>query len=155
MGADPGDWRRRWLAYNCFAGIVSKLKHYSTSTDGIDDVEGLRVKLGNAGYENFLDFALKTKELFVKKLTEFQFSRSAQEMQCLLLAEVYTRFHYLVWPAICDGRTQEEIQALVQTDIISPLSDMLGENVLNIYTDELTGILYFLTGNCHLHWATF
>jgi hypothetical protein len=89
----------------------------------------------------------------VKKLAEFQFSRSAQEMQCLLLAEVYTRFHHCVWPALCEGRHQDEIQTLIQKHIIDPVSQMLGENVLNIYTDELTGMLYFLTGNCHIRWA--
>jgi hypothetical protein len=137
-----------------FSGIISKLQHYSSSTDGAGNVEGVKTKLGKAGYDNLLEFALVTKEMFVKKLTEFQFSRSAQEMQCLLLAEVYTRFHHYVWPALCEGRGQEEIQVLVQTQIINPLSEMLGENVLDIYTDELTGMLYFLTGNCHIRWAT-
>jgi len=137
-----------------FSGIIAKLQHYSSSTDGANNVEGVTLKLGKAGYNNLLDFALATKEVFVKKLTEFQFSKSAQEMQCLLLAEVYTRFHNCVWPALCDGRSQGEIQILVQTHIISPVSDMLGENVLGIYTDELNGMLYFLTGNCHIRWAT-
>jgi hypothetical protein len=136
-----------------FSGIIDKLQHYSSSMDGVGDVEGVKTKLGKAGYDNLLDFALVTKEMFVKKLTEFQFSRSAQEMQCLLLAEVYTRFHHCVWPALCEGRGQEEIQVLVQAHIINPVSDMLGENVLDIYTDELTGMLYFLTGNCHIRWA--
>ena len=136
-----------------FSGIIAKLQHYSSSTDGVGDVEGVKTKLGKAGYDNLLDFALVTKEMFVKKLTEFQFSRSAQEMQCLLLAEVYTRFHHCVWPALCEGRGQEEIQVLVQKHIINPVSEMLGENVLEIYTDELTGMLYFLTGNCHIRWA--
>jgi hypothetical protein len=136
-----------------FSGIIAKLQHYSSSTDGVGDVEGVKLKLGKAGYDNLLEFALMTKELFVKKLTEFQFSKSAQEMQCLLLAEVYTRFHHCVWPALCEGRSQEGVQDLVQTHIINPVSEMLGENVLDIYTDELTGMLYFLTGNCHIRWT--
>jgi hypothetical protein len=70
-----------------FCGIIAKLQHYSTSTDRVGDVEGLTVKLGKAGYDNLLEFALQTKELFAKKLTEFQFSKFAQQMHCLLLAE--------------------------------------------------------------------
>lgn len=136
-----------------FSGIIAKLQHYSTSTDGVGDVEGVKTKLGKAGYDNLLEFALVTKEMFVKKLTEFQFSKSAQEMQCLLLAEVYTRFHHFVWPALCEGQGQGAVQALVQQFIINPVSEMLGENVLDIYTDELTGMVYFLTGNCHIRWA--
>jgi hypothetical protein len=120
----------------------------------VGDVEGVKAKLGKAGYDNLLGFALMTKEMFVKKLTEFQFSRSAQEMQCLLLAEVYTRFHYCVWPALCAGEDQKKVMSLVQTHIINPVSEILGENVLNIYADELTGMLYFLTGNCHIRWAS-
>lgn len=137
-----------------FCGIIAKLQHYSTSTDGVGDVEGLTLKLGKAGYDNLLDFALRTKELFAKKLTEFQFSKSAQEMHCLLLAEIYTRFHHSVWPALCNGKCQEEVLALVQSEIIRPVSELLGENVLDIYSDELSGMLYFLTGNCHIRWAS-
>lgn len=136
-----------------FSGIIAKLQHYSSSTDGVGEVEGVTLKLGKAGYNNLLEFALATKEHFVKKLTEFQFSKSAQEMQCLLLAEVYTRFHHCVWPALFEGRSQGEVQILVQNHIINPVTEMLGENVLDIYTDELTGMLYFLTGNCHIRWA--
>lgn len=136
-----------------FSGIVHKLQHYASSTDGVGDIEGVKLKLGKAGYNNLVDFALTTKELFVKKLTEFQFSRSAQEMHCLLLAEVYTRFHHCVWPALCAGEDQQKVMGLVQANIINPVSEILGENVLNIYNDELTGMLYFLTGNCHIRWA--
>jgi hypothetical protein len=44
--------------------------------------------------------------------------------------------------------------ALVQSQIISPVSELLGENVLDIYPDELSGMLYFLTGNCHIRWVS-
>lgn len=136
-----------------FSGIVRKLEHYSTSSDGLTPVEGVKTKLEKAGYDNLLEHALETKEHFVKKLAEYQFSKSAQEMQCLLLAEVYTRFHNCVYPALCAGKDQQEIQGLVQTHIIDPVSEILGENVLEIYSDDLTGMLYFLTGNCHVRWT--
>jgi hypothetical protein len=136
-----------------FVGIISKLQHFNTSADGNTAVEGVTSKLSKAGMDHFVSFAIHTKELYVKKLAEFQFSKSAQEIHCLLLAEVYTRFHYHVWPALCTGRTETDIAALVQQHIISPVSEMLTENVVDLYSDELSGMLYFLTGNCHIRWS--
>jgi hypothetical protein len=46
-----------------------------------------------------------------------------------------------------------EIKRAVQHEIIDPIEAMLGENVLDLYADEINGMLYFLTGNCHIRWT--
>lgn len=136
-----------------FTGIVTKLKRYATSIDGTDSVKGLADKLERAGYQDLLHYAMIVKEQFVKKLTEFEFSKSAQQMQGVLLAEVFTRFHHSVWPLLTAGRSQQEVMAQVQAHVIEPVMNMLGENVLSMDADELSGILFYLTGNCHIRWT--
>lgn len=135
-----------------FMGIISKLQHFSSIVDASNEVQGLESKLRDGGYDNSIGTATATKEQFAMKLAEFQFSRSAQEILSMLLAEVYTRFSLRVWPAICDNRDQAVVLELVQREIIEPISQMVDENVLELYADELTGMLYFLTGNCHIKW---
>lgn len=135
-----------------FTGIIPKLQHYSSIVDAPQDVQGLESKLRDGNYDHFVRVATATKEQFAKKLAEFQLSRSAQEILSMLLAEVYTRFNHKVWPAICDNKEQSTILAMVQEDIVEPISQMVDENVLELYSDELTGMLYFLTGNCHIKW---
>ena len=136
-----------------FQDIIPQLQHYSSKKNEPQSVSGLEAKLRAAGYEYLLEFATETKEIFAKKLTAYQFSKTAQEMHALLLAEVYTRFHHCVLPSIHDGKSQSEVQMLVEKSVIKPVSDMLGENVLKLHADDLTGMLYFLTGNCHIKWA--
>lgn len=137
-----------------FSGVIPKLQHYSSVVDSAEAVQGLEGKLEDAGYENFLHLGLTTKEQFAKKLTEFQFSRSAQEILSFLLAEVYTRFHTSVFPAIASSEPQAVVFRLVQSEVINPISELVEENVLDLYADELTGMLYFLTGNCHIKWRS-
>jgi hypothetical protein len=135
-----------------FSGFIPKLQHYSSVIDLPHDVQGLESKLREGKYDHFIRYATSTKEQFAMKLAEFQFSRSAQEILSMLLAEVYTRFSHRVWPAICESVDQGVILRLVQDEVIEPISQMVDENVLELYTDELTGMLYFLTGNCHIKW---
>lgn len=135
-----------------FAGIIPKLQHFSSVIDGPNEIQGLESKLCEGNYDHYVGIASSTKEQFAKKLTEFQFSQSAQRILSMLLAEVHTRYHNRVWPAICEGSEQKVILKLVQEEVINPISQMVDENVLELYSDELTGMLYFLTGNCHIKW---
>jgi len=136
-----------------FSGVIPKLQHYSNVIDAPEEIQGLEGKLQVAGYDSFLHLGLATKEQFAKKLTEFQFSRSAQEILSFLLAEVFTRFHTGVLPAIASDESQTVVLRLVQSEVIDPISDLVEDNVLDLYADELTGMLYFLTGNCHIKWT--
>lgn len=135
-----------------FSGVIPKLQHFSNVVDAPEAIQGLEGKLTDAGYENFLHLGITTKEQFAKKLIEFQFSRSAQEILSFLLAEVFTRFHTSVLPAISSNESHAVVFRLVQSEVINPISDLVEENVLDLYADELTGMLYFLTGNCHIKW---
>ena len=38
------------------------------------------------------------------------------------------------------------------TEIIEPTYKHLEENILDINAVEIEGMLFFLTGNCHLRW---
>lgn len=131
---------------------IDKLEHFGTVV-AEEQVIGLEQKLTAGGRTSFLEFAQRTKELFTKKLAKHQFSESAQRIHALLLAEVYSRFHNHVYPRIVAGGAEAEINLLVQSQIIDPVQAMLEENVLHLYADEINGMLYFLTGNCHIKWA--
>jgi hypothetical protein len=134
-----------------FHVMVKKLEHFSTQADEEEHLT-LAEKLERGGCKSHIEFAEKTKELFAKKLVEFQYFESAQQIHALLLAEVWTRFHRFIRPLILDGADLKAINCSVQADIIQPVQAMLGENDLELYSDEINGMLYFLTGNCHIRW---
>jgi len=136
-----------------FSETIAKLEHYQTQVPD-DPVIGVEDKLNAAGWSpQQVEFAKKTKELFVKKILEFQLSESAQRIEALLLAEVYSRFHLAIAPLIDSDAELAAINRAVQNEIINPIQEMLGENVLELYADEIDGMLYFLTGNCHIRWT--
>ena len=79
-------------------------------------------------------------------------SETAQLIYAFLLAKVYSSFQTNIYPRISEGLSEEFINQLVTEYIIKPLEDILGNNLLRIYDDEINGMIYFLTGNCHIKW---
>ena len=135
-----------------FQDTLDILKRYTNPPPG-ESVDGLETKLKNSGRSGLLGFAKRAKEVFAKKLMEHQFSEAAQEIHTFLLAEVFTRFHSLVMPAIQQKKSVEEVNMIVQAAIIDPVHGLLGDNPLQLHAEEINGMLYFLTGNCHIKWV--
>jgi hypothetical protein len=133
-----------------FRQTVERLEHYQTLTGPTLTLEE---KLTQGGRADMIEFALKTKEMFTKKLAKHSLYESAQQIHAFLLAEVYTRYHDHVYQHVCKNDPPDVINALIRTQIIDPLLGILGDNVLGHYADEINGMLYFLTGNCHIKWT--
>jgi len=131
--------------------IIDDLQHYSNPAPG-DTLIGLEAKMEEGGRSDMIPFAKRTKELYYKKLTQYQFSETAQEIHVFLLAEVFTRFHNFIHPLMGSNLSQIQINEIIQDKIINPIQDILDENVLRLYSAEINGMLYFLTGNCHIRW---
>ncbi len=135
-----------------FRETVERLEHYQTQAAG-EPTFTLEQKLCQGNRADMIRFALKTKEMFAKKLAKHALFEAAQEIHAFLLAEVYTRYHECVYYHVCRKAAPEVINALIRTHIIDPLLGILGDNVLGHYADEINGMLYFLTGNCHIKWT--
>ena len=132
--------------------LIDKLEHYSTLAEDEVEVIGLEQKLVLGGYSSLYGFAVKTKEMFVKHLTKHQFSEAAQKMYAILLVETYACFEQHVYPSIVAGLSTQQVMYLVEEHVYIYLEEKLGSNVLDLYKDEICGMLYFLTGNCHVKW---
>lgn len=131
---------------------IEKLKHFTTAVEN-EEVKGLEPKLIEGNQAALVDFACQCKELFAKKLAQYQFSEAAQEIHAYLLASVFQRYHLHVYPLVKSNKPAEEISRVIQEHIIRPINETLEDNVLDFYEDEILGMLYFLTGNCHIKWV--
>lgn len=134
-----------------FSEIVDELLHFKSNADEAEFI-GLEKKLENGNRENYLNFAEKSKEKFTKKLLRNEHSETAQCIYAFLLAKVYASFEQNISPKIKENHPEIFINELVKQFIIIPLEEILGENLLRIYDDEINGMIYFLTGNCHIKW---
>ncbi|MDR1544303.1 MAG: hypothetical protein LBS50_07875 [Prevotellaceae bacterium] len=118
------------------------------------DVIGLEEKLKNGKRENLIDWAKETKERFHKKLFKYaQLSLSAQQINAYILSNIKRTFIEEVYVLICNNTPQEQINTLITERIVKPVKAELGINLFQYNDVDIQGMIYFLTGNCHIKWS--
>lgn len=132
--------------------MIEKLRHYSVNVDD-GSVIGLKAKLEEAGLAHLHDRAARNKEAYFKKLMKHTFSEAAQTIHAAALAKTHARFEAYVTPKLAAGASDEEVLAQLHEKVVEPVETLLEDNILDLYTDEVNGMVYFLTGNCHLRWV--
>lgn len=97
--------------------------------------------------------ALEAKELFAKQLKRTTFSPAVQEIYAYILGDIHTYFNLRIKPIIAStsevGGVENAIYNLTNS-ISTQIANAPPE--LGIGTAEIVGMLYYLTGNCHLEW---
>jgi hypothetical protein len=113
----------------------------------------LTQKLSDGEREYLISCALESKERVTKKIFKYQHYQSAQEIYTYLLINIRTTFKHLIESRIKSGRFDAfEINDLVRDKIVEPFYQSVQGSSLCIDSDELYGLLYLLTGNCHIEW---
>ena len=131
--------------------FIEKIQHYTTVVD--EKVIGLQEKLKRAGYEKQFARVNYLKEKYAKELTQNELSKATQKIHAHILAKIWKLFLVNVNPAIDQGFSQVQISTIMDEKVLKPIEEMIAENnVLNIYPDDIVGMIYFLTGNCHINW---
>ena len=132
--------------------FLPELKHYmkAVKSSQIKDLEG---KLHDAGRSEQLDDASRQKELFAKHLHKHATSKSAQRIFLYLLGDLLSRFRVYVKPMIDEEAARKDIDLATFENVVSPALQSLEKNVLRLYHDEIWGMIYYLTGNCHIRWS--
>jgi hypothetical protein len=134
-----------------FSEIIEELNYYNSA--GPLEMVGLDKKLENGNRSDVIWYAKEIKEKFHKKLHRTsQFSETTQKINVYLLAAVRTCFMQEVYPLILASENRVVVDSAINERIIAPLVNDLGENLLGYDKEDIQGMLYFLTGNCHLKW---
>lgn len=134
-----------------YQGTVDRLRHYTELVIG-ETIIGLEDKLSAAHFPN-IEWAKTAKENFVKQLAMYQFSESAQMIHAHLLAALHSRFENFITPLIVAGQPIGEILAVVHSKLIEYIEEKAEDNVTELDEVHFNGMLYFLTGNCHIKWT--
>jgi hypothetical protein len=58
-----------------------------------------------------------------------------------------------IYPRVCNNEDPVLINSLISEKVINPLIVELGDNLFDFTPDDVQGMLYFLTGNCHIKWT--
>lgn len=131
--------------------MVAKLREWHERPEG--DVIGLEEKLLRGGRPDLVDFAVVAKEKFARVMLRHENSPAAQEIFAHVLAQVWVIFTELVYPRLIAKDPPDAISRLLVEDIYPRIDTLLEENPLGLDQAQIKGMIFWLTGNCHLKWA--
>lgn len=138
--------------------VIDELLLYTTKLDG---TKGLEKKLQDGGFQKmFIQKAIIQKEMYAKRATKYECYPAAQEIILSLFARIKNEFDVRIYPMIIKGADVPSIMQEVHKQIVSPILQMIetnGENDQSLYfnMDHIYGMIYYLTGMCHLNWKDY
>lgn len=134
--------------------LCEELEYFSSQVEG-DEIEGLENKLSAASKApHIIRYATECKEKFHKKLMfTAQYSSVAQDINVYILSKIRRSFLMEIYSLICSGAPEFTIQTVITERIITPVKAELGINLFNYNEDDIMGMIFFLTGNCHIKWT--
>ena len=108
----------------------------------------------------FIQKAIIQKEMYAKRATKYECYPAAQEIILSLFARIKNEFDVRIYPMIIKGADVPSIMQEVHKQIVSPILQMIetnGENDQSLYfnMDHIYGMIYYLTGMCHLNWKDY
>lgn len=140
------------------AEVMEELKDYITKLPGTKDVEE---KLTDGGFRPMrIEEAKRLKEMYAKKAMQYDCYPSAQKIILYLFAQIKHEFNTSIFPLIEDGKPLRTIMDQVRMKIVRPIMQTLDTGVshdryLNFTEDHIYGMIYYLTGMCHLNWKDY
>jgi hypothetical protein len=144
--------------------IVSKAKKNNELVDIIDDLNdyitdnpdrkiiGLENKLNNGGRDDLYRKALSLKNRFERRIAKAQLSIVEQKVFVQVLSHILSAFDQYIRPKILSNQSNETIDSAIFEKIIEPVHKAIVDFDDCITTELISGMLYFLTGKCHLVW---
>lgn len=136
---------------------LDDIKRYHTK---LPHTIGLEAKLKDGGFsQSAIDKARRLKMYFAKKSTRFQYYESAQLIDGYLFAKLCQRFDTYILPNI-ESHPLCDIRQMVYEKVVLPIIDEINANgsydrQLCYNEDDIYGMLYYLTGKCHINWKDY
>lgn len=135
-----------------FQDLVEFLDDYKRPRPG-RKIIGLENKLIAGARETDIEDATYLKARFARRFARYQLSSQHMAIHKYLLSQINERFRSKIKPYIKEGHPRIFIDAAVSDLIIQPFVDEVIEADPSIDADIIHGMLYFLTGNCHIEWT--
>lgn len=138
--------------------VFDALDYYKTKLDGTKDLEE---KLTDGGFRpSRIAEAIRLKEMFAKIAMRYDCYPSAQKIIHSLFARIKHEFDDNIFPLIESQQPLNIVMKQIRESIVIPIRDMLEANgahdtVLGFNEDHIYGMIYYLTGMCHLNWKDY
>ncbi len=138
--------------------IIDDLLYYTTKLDG---TKGMEEKLRDGGFsDRFIREAMRKKLLYAKKAEQFSNYPSAQEINLLIFADIVNAFQVYIEPMINCEAPIDVVMVQIHERVVVPIMEKINENGvddtdLHYTSDHIYGMIYYLTGMCHLNWKNY
>lgn len=135
--------------YRKFSDELNKL--FAKKISG--KLRNLEEKLIAGDRSHLIETAIESKELVQKKIQRFSHYKSAQDIYTYLLTNIKIAFKHQIESKIKSNKFElHEIDQIVEEKIIEPFFQNIQGSSLLIDKVQIYGLLYLLTGNCHIQW---
>lgn len=137
--------------------ILYDFEYYNTKRDDLD----MPSKLKDGGFnDRFIFNATKKKQKYAKKAERFKFFESAQWIDSQIFAKIKLNFDTYIEPLILDSEDLSTINKKVTEMVVNPILELINtegedDEILNYDAEDILGMIYFLTGKCHLNWTDY
>lgn len=137
---------------------IEELKYYITELPGTKPFEE---KLTDGGFsEESIEEATRLKELYRKRAQMYRNYPSAQQINLDLLSSIKNSFYTYIFPLIEEGTPLRIVMQQLREKIVVPTKELLNKNgmyddKLRYNEDHIYGMIYYLTGMCHLNWTVY
>lgn len=140
-----------------YESFIEDFHNYNTLQDGI----GLEQKLIDARFSSHEQIRfLKLKEKYSKRVVKGEMFQAQQEIDVDIFSLIDNNFHTYVYPQIELNADKLIILKLLKEKVVQPILDILNreaesDNFLNYNANDVYGMVFFLTGKCHLNWKDY
>lgn len=137
--------------------VFEDLLFYNTKLDGTKDLEQKLID-GHFGRTR-ITIATRQKEMYAKKATKYECYPSAQQINFSIFGRIKNDFDTYITPLIETDTPINDVMKVVREKIVSPIMEIIengaNDDYLQYTEDHIYGMIYYLTGMCHLNWTDY
>ncbi|SDZ18026.1 ABC-three component system protein [Nitrosomonas sp. Nm33] len=143
--------KKTWRGEDKLVDILEDLADYITEHPE-REIVGLEKKLERGDQLDLFGRASFLKNKFARRVAKNQMSITEQYVYIQILSAINTIWYQTIYPRIVSGASSQEIDQLIFEELIKPVHQAIVRFDCTITTETVSGMLYFLTGKCHLIW---
>lgn len=132
--------------------LIEELADYITEHPS-REIVGLERKLINGDRSDLKERAVLLKNRFERRVAKNQMSLAEQHVYVQLLSAISSIWHSKIKPLIDIDTSKSSIDSVIYSELIEPVHKAVVRYDTLATSETVSGMLYFLTGKCHLEWS--
>lgn len=144
--------KKTWRGEDKLVDILEDLADYITEHP-LREIVGLEKKLEKGERLDLFRRARFLKNKFARRVAKNQMSITEQYVYVQILSAINTVWFQRIHPGIISGANNQIIDQLIHEELIKPVHQAIVRFDCTVTTETVSGMLYFLTGKCHLVWS--